>query len=71
MAMTAILAGRTTRFDRIVNDHVLAAATLVLLAVVAVAVTRRRTGWTAVPRPIWLHLATIALPLAPAKLLQR
>ena len=61
------------RFDRIVPDRLLAAATIVMLAAVAVAVGRGRTGWAAVPALIWLHLGLIAvaLGLTPVMLLRR
>lgn len=61
------------RLDRIVTDRVLAAATLVMLAAVAVAVGRGHADWAQVPPLIWLHLATIAaaLGLTPVMLLRR
>lgn len=61
------------RFDRIVTDRVLAAATAVMLAAVAVAVARGHADWAQVPPLIWLHLGLIvvALGLTPVMLLRR
>jgi uncharacterized membrane protein len=61
------------RLDRIVSDRVLAVATLVMLAAVAVAVARGHADWGQVPPLIWLHLGLIAaaLALTPVMLLRR
>ncbi len=73
MATSVPPALRPRRLDRLATDPLLAAATLVMLAVVALAVLRGRAEWVRVPAPIWVHLATMALALAltPAMLLRR
>ena len=72
-AAPAASPGFGRRFDRLVSDRLLAAATLVMLAAVVVAVARGHAGWGGVPAAIWLHLATIvvALGLTPVMLLRR
>jgi len=70
---TTVEFARTSRFDRVVTERVLAAATVVMLVAVVAAVARGHTDWAAVPWPVWVHLATIAaaLALTPVMLLRR
>ncbi len=61
-----------SRFDRIVDDRVLAAGAVVMLAFVVVAVARGHAQWGRIPWPVWVHLATMctALVLTPVMLLR-
>lgn len=61
-----------SRFDRIVNDRVLACGAVVMLAVVVAAVLRGHAQWGRIPWPVWIHLATMgtALILTPVMLLR-
>lgn len=61
-----------SRLSRLLPDRLLGNATLLLLAIVVVALFRGRAHWGAVPWPVWAHLATVmpALALTPMMLAQ-
>ena len=49
---TTVEFARTSRFDRVVTERVLAAATVVMLVAVVAAVARGHADWAAVPWPV-------------------
>ena len=53
-------------------EKLLAAVAAALFVIVIAALVKGQSGWTRVPRGVWLHLATIlvALPLTPYMLLR-
>jgi uncharacterized membrane protein len=56
-----------------ISDYVLAAGTLAMLAAMVTALVRGQSEWSALPWPMWTHIATlaVALSLAPIMLLRQ